>query len=193
MTTPLTLQYFSCASPVGLIQFALAGTSVCALWFDEPSKAAAAALAAAAAAPSPAGQDNSDEAAVRAAARVRAWLDAYFAGDIPGDTPPLQLCVSPFTRKISSLLLKIPYGSTTTYFALAGQIAAASSRPMAAQAVGGAAGRNPVALLVPCHRLCAAHGRPGGYAYGVERKLWLLEHERRTLKRLHYPRARAQT
>ena len=80
-------------------------------------------------------------------------------------------------RQVWQLLGEIPYGETTTYGALARRIAAQQGRPvMSAQAVGGAVGRNPIAILIPCHRVLSAHG-PGGYGGGLWRKQLLLARE----------------
>lgn len=73
-----------------------------------------------------------------------------------------------------ALLRKIPYGQTTTYGALAGQLAEQSGKRVSAQAVGGAVGHNPVSLIVPCHRVVGSGGSLTGYAGGVEKKMRLL-------------------
>ncbi|MBR1761272.1 MAG: methylated-DNA--[Schwartzia sp.] len=83
---------------------------------------------------------------------ARRWLALYFSGRAPGFTPPLHLCGTPFRMEVWKLLLEIPYGETTTYGALAKALSARRGGRMAAQAVGGAVGRNPVPLIVPCHR-----------------------------------------
>lgn len=106
------------------------------------------------------------------------WLDSYFRGEIPDFSPALALYGSDFQQTVWKILLEIPYGQTVTYGWIAGRLAAerASGR-MSAQAVGGAVGRNPVALIVPCHRVVGAGGRLTGYAAGLDRKAWLLAHE----------------
>jgi methylated-DNA-[protein]-cysteine S-methyltransferase len=101
-----------------------------------------------------------------------AALEAYFAGREP-TLPALDLAGSPFDRRVWSALLSIPWGETRSYGALASSI----GMPGAARAVGAANGRNPVWILVPCHRVVAADGGLGGYAGGVEVKRWLLGHE----------------
>ena len=100
------------------------------------------------------------------------WLDGYFSGNVLGFTPRLDLQGTPFQQAVWRALLEIPYGETVTYGALARRL---GSSP---RAVGGAVGRNPVSLVVPCHRVVAAGGRPGGYAAGPARKLRLLQLER---------------
>ncbi len=111
-------------------------------------------------------------------ARAAAWLDAYFSGSEPDVSLPLHLTGTDFQREVWALLCAIPYGRTTSYGEIAGEIAAARGLArMSAQAVGGAVGRNPIALIVPCHRVVGADGRLTGYAAGVERKAALLRME----------------
>lgn len=106
---------------------------------------------------------------------ARRWLDAYFAGQEPDVAVPLHLAGTPFQTEVWQLLRAIPYGQTVTYGELAARLAAQRGVPrMSARAVGGAVGRNPVSLLVPCHRVVGAGGRLTGYAGGLERKRYLL-------------------
>lgn len=101
------------------------------------------------------------------------WLDRYFAGQGPElDSLPLSVRGTEFQRRVWSELTKIPYGQTTTYKALAEKLNCKS-----AQAVGGAVGKNPLSILVPCHRVLGADGSLTGYAGGLDKKIWLLEHE----------------
>lgn len=102
------------------------------------------------------------------------WLDVYFSGQEPDFTPKLHLVGSDFRQAVWALLRKIPYGQTTTYGALAGQLAEQSGKRVSAQAVGGAVGHNPVSLIVPCHRVVGSDGSLTGYAGGVEKKMRLL-------------------
>lgn len=112
---------------------------------------------------------------LRKAAR---WLKLYFSGQNPGFTPPLHLLGTPFQTEVWRLLLDIPFGKTTTYGALAKEIARRRGvQRMSAQAVGGAVGRNPVALIVPCHRVIGADGSLTGYAGGLDKKARLLSLE----------------
>ena len=99
-------------------------------------------------------------------------LDAYFAGR-PPRLPHLDLRGTPFQLAVWDALGAIPWGEVRTY----GEIARLLAREGGARAVGLANGRNPVAILVPCHRVVAAGGRLGGYAGGLEVKRWLLAHE----------------
>ena len=109
---------------------------------------------------------------------ARRWLEVYFSGREPDFAVPLRPSGTPFQQEVWAALREIPYGQTTTYGAIARQMAARRGLPrLSAQAVGGAVGRNPICILVPCHRVLGADGSLTGYAGGVERKRRLLEME----------------
>lgn len=109
---------------------------------------------------------------------ARRWLDAYFAGEAPKETVPLKLEGTAFQTRIWEILMTIPYGENRTYGSIAGQLAREMGmEKMSAQAVGQAVGRNPVSILVPCHRVVGTGGKLTGYAGGIDRKAWLLRHE----------------
>lgn len=113
---------------------------------------------------------------------LRAWLTTYFSGEDPCAAhcaaPPLLARGSAFQEQVWDLLLRIPYGATTSYGALAVAVAAKRRIPvMAAQAVGGAVGRNPISIIIPCHRVIGADGALTGYGGGLERKRFLLKLE----------------
>jgi methylated-DNA-[protein]-cysteine S-methyltransferase len=105
---------------------------------------------------------------------ARRELDEYFAGTRRTFTVPLDLAGTPFQREVWRALTEIPYGATASY----GELARAVGRPGAARAVGAANRRNPVAVIVPCHRVIGAGGGLTGYGLGLPRKAWLLDHER---------------
>ena len=105
------------------------------------------------------------------------WLDIYFSGGVPDFIPALNLQGSAFRQAVWKILLEIPYGATTTYGAIAARLVRGAPGRMSAQAVGGAVGHNPVAIIVPCHRVIGADGSLTGYASGLPRKTWLLHHE----------------
>ena len=100
------------------------------------------------------------------------WLDDYFAGKRPCNVPRLNPQGTAFQKRVWQALFTIPYGETLSYGEIA-QIVDCHS----AQAVGQAVGANPIALIIPCHRVIAAHGKIGGYEYGIEIKKRLLELE----------------
>lgn len=103
------------------------------------------------------------------------WLDAYFAGRVPDLTPPLHLIGTPFQKAVWELLLTIPCGETRSYGELAAKLTGERGIPrVSARAVGAAVGRNPISLIIPCHRVLGADGRLTGYAGGLERKRALL-------------------
>jgi len=105
---------------------------------------------------------------------VRGQLDAYFAGTRTAFTIPLEYPGTDFQRKVWRALRDIPCGQTRSY----GEIARAIGNPAAARAVGRANGSNRIAIIIPCHRVIAAGGGPGGYGGGLWRKQRLLELER---------------
>ena len=108
--------------------------------------------------------------------QTRRWLDLYFSGREPGFTPALNPAGSTFRRAVWEILLKIPYGKTTTYGQIAREIAAARGlAKMSAQAVGGAVGHNEILIIIPCHRVVGTHGSLTGYAGGIDRKIKLLQ------------------
>lgn len=105
------------------------------------------------------------------------WLDRYFAGQAPGPLPPLRMRATPFRRAVWEELMRIPYGETVSYGQLARRLAGRLGRGVSARAVGGAVGRNPISLFIPCHRVVGADGSLTGYAGGLERKRFLLSLE----------------
>lgn len=106
---------------------------------------------------------------------ARRQLEAYFSGARREFDLPLQLRGTPFQQRVWRALLEIPYGETRNY----GQIACRIGAPGAARAVGGANRANPLAIVVPCHRVIAADGSLGGYGPGLHRKQHLLDLEQR--------------
>jgi methylated-DNA-[protein]-cysteine S-methyltransferase len=127
--------------------------------------------------PPPAGQPPPEACRDDGAfADARTQLEAYFAGDLQDFDLPLAAQGTPFQREVWAALREIPFGTTTTYGALARQV----GRPLgAARAIGACNGRNPISIVVPCHRVIGSTGNIVGYAGGVDRKRWLLVHEAR--------------
>lgn len=108
-------------------------------------------------------------------AGIRGALAAFFAGDLGALAAlPVRTNGTVFQRRVWAALREIPAGRTRTY----GALAAAIGAPTASRAVGLANGANPIAIVVPCHRVVGANGALTGYGGGLERKRWLLEHER---------------
>lgn len=106
---------------------------------------------------------------------VRQQLEQYFAGKLKQFEVALAAEGSAFQKQVWRALLQIPFGVTESY----GQLARSIGNEKASRAVGLANGKNPISIIVPCHRVIGANGSLTGYGGGMERKRWLLEHERR--------------
>jgi len=104
---------------------------------------------------------------------ARRQLDEYFARTRTSFDLPLDAEGTAFERRVWDLLRAIPYGTTTSY----GELARRLGEPKEARAVGAANGKNPIPIIVPCHRVIGANGDLTGFGGGLERKRWLLEHE----------------
>ena len=112
------------------------------------------------------------------------WLNRYFAGEAPSIAGlPLNPAGTPFQKQVWEILCRIPQGQLRSYGSIAREIAAARGQgKMSAQAVGQAVGRNPICIIIPCHRVVGSQGALTGYAGGLENKRRLLLHEGHTLK-----------
>jgi methylated-DNA-[protein]-cysteine S-methyltransferase len=140
-------------------------------------------------APSPQPHWRRDDGALRPA---RQQLEAFFAGELEVFDLPLHMTGTPFQKQVWQGLLTIPFGTTITYAALAARI----GRPGASRAVGAANGRNPIGIIVPCHRVIGADGTLTGYGGGLDRKEWLISHEASVVEKrdcLNGPAQRLQT
>ena len=146
-------------SPLGLLSLASTprGLSRVALYPSSPDQVT--------------GRDRAPHGSLLAEATGQ--LGEYFAGHRREFDLPLDLQGTPFQRDVWQALAEIPFGQCTFY----GAIAAALGRPGAVRAVGGAAHRNPLLFIIPCHRLIGKNGDLTGFAVGLERKRWLLSHE----------------
>lgn len=151
------------ASPLGEITLAAHGGALVGLWFQgqKYDRAGLEKL--------PKKTDPSDHAVLDAACR---WLENFFAGENPTVSVPLAPQGTAFQRQVWAELRTIPRGETVSYGELAGRLGSS------ARAVGAAVGRNPISVLIPCHRVLGANGGLTGYAGGLERKKALLELER---------------
>ncbi|MDD4565816.1 MAG: methylated-DNA--[protein]-cysteine S-methyltransferase [Eubacteriales bacterium] len=107
------------------------------------------------------------------------WLDRYFEGKKPAVSElPLAPIGGEFRQKVWEILCQIPYGQVITYGDIAKKMAVKMNKTtMSAQAVGGAVGHNHISIIIPCHRVVGANGSLKGYAGGIKKKLWLLDHE----------------
>lgn len=120
---------------------------------------------------------------------TKRWLDIYFSGGRPDFLPPLHPVGSVFQQSVWEILLRIPYGQTTTYGEIARQLAEMQGiARMSAQAVGGAVGHNRISVIIPCHRVVGANGSLTGYAGGIDKKVKLLELEHADLSRFFVPK-----
>jgi methylated-DNA-[protein]-cysteine S-methyltransferase len=148
-------------SPLGPIRVAARGGALEGLWFRGQKHE-----------PTP---DVAEQPAADMLRQVKGWLDAYFAGDTAATLPALAPRGTPFQQRVWDALLRIPAGHTVSY----GALAAAIGAPRSTRAVAAAVGRNPISLMIPCHRVVGADGQLTGYAGGVGRKQALLALEAR--------------
>ncbi len=155
-------------APVGRLLLAEQNSALAGLWI-EGQKYFARSL----------GGEVTEEKDTAVLKRTKAWLDRYFKGEKPQVSElPLAPVGSEFQKEVWKLLCEIPYGEVTTYGAIAKKIAVIRGVDhMSAQATGGAVGRNPISIIIPCHRLVGANRSLTGYAGGIEKKIWLLHHE----------------
>lgn len=154
-------------SPLGEMLLASDGQALTGLWF-EGQRHAAAGL-------SPDATPRDDLPVFEAA---RSWLRSYFSGEKNVEPPALRLEGTPFQGCVWDALREVPYGSTVTYGELAARVGRRLGRATSARAVGSAVGRNPVSVIVGCHRVLGARGELTGYAGGLWRKRALLTLER---------------
>ena len=162
------MQYIShYTSPIGDILLAADDAGLTGLWF-QGQKYFARGL-----------EKEQEERNLPVFDQTKTWLDLYFSGKEPDFLPPLHLIGTDFQKQVWEILLAIPYGKTTTYGKIAGQIAQRRGLAhMSAQAVGGAVGHNPISIIVPCHRVLGTDGSLTGYAGGVDKKIHLLSLEK---------------
>ena len=155
-----------CASPLGGITLSSDGEALTGLWFDG-QKHFGSTLS-----------EEAREAPLPVFDFAESWLSVYFGGSAPSFAPPLRLSGTAFQIEVWEILTTIPYGNTVTYGDIAQVLAARRGlASFSAQAVGQAVARNPVSIIVPCHRVLGAQGRLTGYAAGTQQKLKLLQLE----------------
>jgi methylated-DNA-[protein]-cysteine S-methyltransferase len=162
----MPIHYAHYSSPVGKLTAAARDDALIGLWFDGQKYF-------------PAGTEAWELAPNHPVlTQLRVWLDAYFRGENKAFAGKLAPQGSEFRQEVWQILLRIPYGQTTSYGNIARQLAAAHGKQqMSAQAIGGAVGHNPISLIIPCHRVLGSTGALTGYAGGIDKKRALLELE----------------
>jgi methylated-DNA-[protein]-cysteine S-methyltransferase len=155
-------------SPVGVLFLTSNGEAITGLFMEKHKGE-----------PKPIGDWRRDDDLFREAADQ---LRAYFAGDLTEFDLHLATEGAPFQQRVWAELLKIPYGSTTSY----GELARRIGNPKASRAVGAANGSNPISIIIPCHRVIGSNGDLTGYGGGIERKKFLLELEAGTLAKRNW-------
>lgn len=154
------ISYTEHPSPIGTLLLAATTDGLCGLYFEEHKYFNG-----------PQGwQRDASNPYLQAAMHQ---LDEYFAGTRETFDIALDLGGTPFQRAVWAALLTLPFGKTTSYQSIAQRV----DKPKAVRAAGTAIGRNPVSIIVPCHRVLGASSRLSGYAGGLERKRYLLAHE----------------
>lgn len=149
------------SSPLGEMLIVSDGESVCGVWFYGQKHF-------------PSFDDLIPRDDLAIFEKVKTWLDDYFNGRNPKIDFKLNPDGTEFRLNVWKILCEIPYGETLTYGEIAGRI----SPEMSAQAVGGAVGHNPIAILIPCHRVLGSNGKLTGYAAGLDKKIELLKIEK---------------
>lgn len=122
--------------------------------------------------------------------KTKYWLDRYFKGEKPSiDELDLSPLGSDFRKSVWKILCEIPYGEVITYKDIADTIAKQKGlKKMSSQAVGGAVGHNPISIIIPCHRVVGTNGSLTGYAGGIDKKVYLLKHEKVNMEKLFIPK-----
>jgi methylated-DNA-[protein]-cysteine S-methyltransferase len=156
------LGYTRCPSPIGELTLTASATALTAVYFPTSRHGSP-----------PDAQGEAAGPAAEILARARQQLAEYFAGTRKTFDLPLAAEGSAFEHRVWDALARIPYGATTTYGELARRLGDARN----ARAVGAANGKNPIPVIVPCHRVIGANGDLTGFGGGIDRKRWLLEHE----------------
>ena len=150
-------------SPLGLLTLYSDGTAITAItmpvWRYQP----------------PSGSIVSDDLPVFQ--KAKEWLEKYFTGVAPDAYPPIHTFGTPFQQQVWHILQEIPPGTALTYGEIARKLEETTGRRTSPRAIGNAVGRNPVAIMIPCHRVLGADGRPTGFGGGLEAKRFLLELE----------------
>lgn len=150
-------------SPIGKIHLFSEDGKLTGLYFDKTDE--------------PTGSDDVIE-------RTKQWLDMYFSFEIPSFLPAMLFTGTFFQKRVMEIMMTIPYGEVMSYGEIADIIAREKGiKKMSAQAVGQAVGRNPISILVPCHRVIGKNGSLVGYGGGMYRKVFLLDLEKKVKER----------
>ena len=151
------------SSPIGLLTLYSDGTSITAItmpvWRHQPAA------------------KSTESNGLPVFQVAKEWLEKYFTGIAPDEYPQIHTSGTPFQQKVWHILQEIPPGSTLTYGAIAQKLEEATGRCTSPRAVGNAVGHNPVAIMIPCHRVLSAGGRLTGFSGGLDAKHFLLELE----------------
>ncbi len=168
-------------TPLGDVLAASDGSAITGLWFEGQRRFARTLE-----------EPHETRDDLPAFAELRAWLRTYFEGADPGPVPRCAPKGTAFQLAVWGQLAKVPYGTTTTYGELGSRVARELGKDTwSARAVGGAVGRNPISILLPCHRVVGSDGSLTGYAGGIERKVALLRLEGADMDGLRVPKEEA--
>lgn len=135
-------------------------------------------------------KSNYEEKELKIFDEVKLWLDIYFNGKNPSFIPKYNISgITQFEKEVYDILVKIPYGKTLTYDLIAKQIAKKRGiNKMSAQAVGRAIGKNPICIIIPCHRIVGKDGSLTGYNGGIKNKIELLKLEQNDMSNFYVPK-----
>jgi methylated-DNA-[protein]-cysteine S-methyltransferase len=166
-------------SPVGALTLACDGEKLAGLWIEGQKYHG-----------DPISEEMTEKSDIPIFDAAKKWLDRYFSGERPAISElPLAPVGGEFRREVWRLLCEIPYGKVVSYGDIAKKTAANLNRTnLSCRAVGGADGRNPISIIIPCHRVVGANGSLTGYAGGLDKKIKLLELEGVDLSRLFVPK-----
>ena len=155
------MYYTQYASPLGMLLLTCSENGLTGLWMNRTAPAA--------------GIESPEHPVFQ---ETEKWLDAYFRGENLPITVPLEPEGTVFQKQVWQCLLTIPFGTARTYGSIAREMGQLLGKEkMSAQAVGQAVGKNPISILIPCHRCVGTGGKLTGYASGLDKKQWLLRHE----------------
>ncbi|AYW45968.1 methylated-DNA--protein-cysteine methyltransferase [Tetragenococcus koreensis] len=150
-------------SPLGPLVLTSDGENLTGLWFENRSTI----------------QESWQEKELPIFTETQSWLQEYFTGKDPAWMLPVKPEGTDYRKNVWKALLEVPYGETTSYKDIAQMVDAASpDRKTSARAVGGAVGKNPISIIIPCHRIIGSDGDLTGYGGGIDRKIKLLELEK---------------